>query len=166
MVGQKRNTNIDFNDIRKEDATRLGTEDYCQWYRVTIIIPSSHTQPLSPGVLHQSGQDCSPSQCSRSWWEENRQTTQGECSSFQTISYIFHVLLCSIQIAQVCNFLWWFNVNVFSCVCKSITWRLGHSVRHYVSPSIRPSFFKKFLFKSFFMRKIETSSRVQLPVMS
>ena len=25
MIGQKRNTNIDFNDIKKEDATRLGT---------------------------------------------------------------------------------------------------------------------------------------------
>ena len=24
MIGQKRNTNIDFNDIKKEDATRLG----------------------------------------------------------------------------------------------------------------------------------------------
>ena len=24
MIGQKKNTNIDFNDIRKEDATRLG----------------------------------------------------------------------------------------------------------------------------------------------
>ena len=65
MIGQKKNTNIDFNNIRKEDATRLGRSTVGPAEQLTfIIIPPSRPQSVRPGLLRQSGEDRSPSQCS------------------------------------------------------------------------------------------------------
>ena len=100
MIGQKKDTNIDFNNITEDDAGNAVKN--LNNMNINLFYFRASCNPLffRPLLVPKFGEDSLPGQCSRPRSKKEGQTEQEECSLLQSLSILLQVFHCSLQNSQ------------------------------------------------------------------